>query len=274
LGHNRCGAPFTHVLMPLKRLVAVEFVRRILTWSRPFEGYAEDGAGQKFHVCVKPVLHARPETGPTLGAEVLAAHIAASIDVPSPEAVLVEIEDGFVAATGGELADVTPGLAFGTIWEEGSFPVAKSPADLARVSNPESVAGVTVLDSLLRNTDRHAQNALLVAEGDTGSSFRLVFIDNALSQGIGGAVITGIVICVPRDGLETVVLRQEEFNPYLLGAEGLDLSGVQAEARSVGAYGWGLDGAYADAVFNYLQAAIKEIRPAILSGLSAFPNCR
>lgn len=90
----------------------------------------------------------------------IAARIAASIEVPSPKPVLIQIDEDFIAAAGGELADINPGLAFGTVWEEDSFPVARAVGALAQVSNPESVAGVTVLDSLLRNTDRHAENAL------------------------------------------------------------------------------------------------------------------
>jgi hypothetical protein len=207
---------------------------------------------------------------------VIAAHVAASIDVPSPEPVLIQIEDDFITAAGGELADIAPGLAFGTVWEEDSFPVARAVGALAQVSNPESVAGVTVLDSLIRNTDRHAENALLVALGESGSQFRLVFIDNALSQGVGAGAASGaaLTICVPTGELAAIVRRPEEFYPYLLQAEGLNLPGIEAQAISATTYGWGLDGAYPASVCSYLQAATKEIRPVVLSGLSSFPNCR
>jgi hypothetical protein len=260
--------------MPLDRLVAVEFVRRFTTASRPFEGYGEDAQGHRLHLCVKPLLVGRPETGRTLAAEVIGAHIASEIGVPVPETVLVEVDQSFIAATGGELNDVTPGLAFGSVWVDSSFPAAQGASSLAQVVNPEAIAGVAVLDSLLGNTDRHADNVLMAPAPGHRARFRLVFIDNAFSQGIMAVGAGAPALRVPHMPLAAIVTDQQWFNPYLLGVEGLSLSSLAALAAEVCRCGWGLDPDFPDLVVRHIQAGAAQIRPLILSGLTQFPNCR
>jgi HipA-like protein len=261
--------------MPLDRLVAVQYVRRFTTASRPFEGYAEDANGVRRHVCIKPLLRGSPHSGSTLAAEVLGAHIAAEIGVPVPVPVLVEVEQGFIVAAGGALSDVEPGLAFGSTWVEASFPAAQGATTLSQmVVNPESVSGVTVLDTLTRNTDRHLENALLVPASGRPPRFRLVFIDNAFGHGFSGSSATPLALCVPQPPLAALIIDQQTFNPFLLAVEGLSIDLLRARADEIGACGWGLPANFSDIVVQHVQWAAPQIRPLILSGLPQFPNCR
>jgi hypothetical protein len=261
--------------MPLDRLVAVQYVRRFTTASKPFEGYAEDAQGVRHHVCIKPLLLGSPHSGATLAAEVLGAHIAVEIGVPVPEPVLVEIEQGFIVAAGGALGDVEAGVAFGSTWVEASFPAAQGATALSQmVVNPEAVSGVTVLDTLSRNSDRHLENALLLPATNRPARFRLVFIDNAFGHGFSGSSAAPLTLYVPHGPLATLVTDQQSFNPYLLGAEGLNIGLLRARADEIGMCGWRLPANFPDTVIQYVQWAAPQIRPLILSGLGQFPNCR
>ena len=166
--------------MGIPRLIASGFERRIETASRPFTGLATGLDGNARRVCVKPMLTGRPNWGLTLAAEIVGAAVAGLLEVPVPKVALVSIDADFIQAAGGQLSDVESGWAVASEWVENAVPAAGIQHLAARIVNRDSIAGVTVLDTLLQNTDRHPGNVLLAAvDVRPNADLRLSFIDNA-----------------------------------------------------------------------------------------------
>lgn len=211
-------------------LRAVHFERRLPSSSRPFEGRAVDAAGHEYHLCVKPQIREKRELCASLLAEWCGYTLARQIGLPVPRHFLVEISQGFIDSTAGALGDVAPGLAFGSEWQENSFPaIGLTPAD---VSNPESMAGACVLDTLQFNWDRHSDNILEVAPSPgSGGRSRLCYIDH-----IGPPDFDNYDKRLPtraqiprEENLRRMVRNDEDFQPFLFSAEALDLRRLAAE---------------------------------------------
>ncbi len=251
--------------MPLERLVAVQYVRRFQTSSHGFEAHAEDGKGVSHRVFIKPLLTGRPTTGCKLAAEVIGAHIASELEVPTPDLVIVDIEPGFLAAAGAGLDGVLPGIALGSRWVEACFPPLGGPL-LNRVTNPESVAGVTVLDTLIRNTDRHSRNFLLAPAAEGVLAFRLIYGDNQ------GFLVGETAPCIPQSPLAELVVDRRWFTPYFERAERLNGRFLEQRLKEMSAYGWDLGEDFPNVVTNCVKAAASQIGPLVSSGFHQFPN--
>lgn len=259
--------------MPLPRLTITGYARRFSTASRPFEGAAEDSSGREYHLCVKPLLRGVANCGVQLAAEVVGVILARRIGLSVPDGFLVEVGSDFIAATGGALSDVKPGIAFGSAWMEQSFPWSKRPAGSTdAVNNPETVAGVTVLDTLVQNDDRHHENVLL-APILTGANpqWRLGYIDNAYSWRVGA----GVALQEPKDAaLRELVTDQEQFGAYLFEAEAFDGAALESLVLKLQAIGWALDANHHSITADRVREAAKVVRALVFADvLKHFPNC-
>ncbi len=260
----------------LREVTAFEYLRRFTTASRPFEGYARADDGEQIRLCIKPVLMDRPESSLHMLTEVVGSVVATLLNVPVPEEFLVRIPKSFLAAAGSALTDVQPGWGFGSKWVERAFPAAGNLSEPGAIANPESVAGVTVLDTLLQNGDRHGTNVLLCPSVDDVDAFELVYIDNA--HGFNAAAPNSdaaLSLKVPTDpGLCELVTSQDMFMAYLVAAEGLPGSVAAAAVTRAKALGWAVPNGYASHVESHLAKASAQIRSLVMSGLPAFSRCR
>lgn len=270
-GH--CALPFPE---DLREVTVTEFKRTLGTASHPFEALGRDPTGSDVHMCVKPILHSRPDSVLHVMSELVAAGAAAALGVPVPEPLLVRIPDAFLAAAGSALADVSKGWTFGNVWVEQALPAAGGMIAPPSIRNPESVAGVTVLDTLMENGDRHGGNILLQPEPNEPGHFRLWYIDNAyaFNQGAAGAN-RPLTIRVPQaDALRALVTSQDMFMPYLVQAEGLSVAPFETLARrALTDLQWALPGDYAAMLTSHFRLAGEQIREVVMNGLASFPNC-
>jgi hypothetical protein len=263
------------------RVTALEHVMTATT-ARPFKARGVDDAGREAVLCVKPLVPSVGADGLMAAAELLGGVIGREIGVSVAEVGLAWLSSGFLASAGPTLNHVEPGWAVATRWVEASFSAAGMAQHSVVVVNPDSVAGVTVLDTLLSNPDR-ANNVLLESVGGGGTrSFALRYIDHG--WGLGGCDPTSLlsagadedaVTCLAPDddALCALVRSQESFLPYLLAAEALPLDLIDGVAASVPALGWDVGNDYARRVRTHLSAAISHVRPVVMRSLSRFPNC-
>lgn len=211
----------------------MQFERRFRTFARPFEGRAVDDTGREYHLCVKPQIRGAPDLNIALFAEWCGYALARHLAVPVPNRYLVRITPEFLASAPGELGDVLPGLAFGSEWQEKSTPATFFTPPPAEVSNPESIAGVCVLDTLQQNGDRHCDNVLFVPVANgVRAQYRLCYIDNGWLPLIGDLFHDHrpFKARVPDDeALRTLVQAEKEFNPFFFSAEALNVRQLTAE---------------------------------------------
>lgn len=212
-------------------LELVEFERRIRSSSRPFVGWAENESGQTYHLCIKPKIRGSRDLHTVLFAEWCGYTLAGELGLPVPNHYLIDVTPEFIESAAGELDDVVPGPAFGSEWQDQAFPaLALAPAD---VSNPQSMAGVCILDTLQFNWDRHSDNVLEVRPGPgSRAPSKLCYIDNGCPPQIGNPYDPQLPIQaqIPREaGLTGMVRTELDFLPYLFSAEALDLRGLAEE---------------------------------------------
>lgn len=203
----------------------VEFVRILRRINSTFEAFARDASGAVVHVCVKPQLYSRPEeTGERLIGEWLGYRIAEIIGLPVPRLLKINLTLDFISSAGPQLRDVIPGVALATEWQEHAFEYPFFPTRSA-VRNAETVAGVTVLDTIQHNGDRREDNVLALPDlTSSGAKFFLAYIDNGW---LVWARFKDKLKVLPAKlpltaALRSMVADEEEFGPYLLMAEGLD----------------------------------------------------
>ncbi|GIW56652.1 MAG: hypothetical protein KatS3mg082_3056 [Nitrospiraceae bacterium] len=256
-----------------RRVTLGEYVRRLPTASAPFEAYARAGDGEAVHVCVKPILKGRPETVMHVVSEIVAAAIARRLGVPVPEPFFVDVPPELLAASGSELADVEPGCAYGSKWVEGALPLVNLNPSV--ISNPDSVAGVTVLDTLIGNGDRHSENVLLHPDPQQAGRSKLIYIDNAYAHVGVSEASSALTLRAPRDlRLRELVTSQEMFMPYLVAAEGLAVSELVDVLDHVIKLGLAPPDGYAERLVAHLENAIRCIRSVVMDGIAQFPLCQ
>lgn len=252
------------------------------TSAKPFKARGVDDVGREAVLCVKPLVPTIGADGLMAAAELLGGVIGRDMGVPVAEVGLAWLSSGFLASAGPTLDHVPPGWAVATRWVEVSFSAAGMAQHSIVVVNPDSVAGVTVLDTLLGNPDR-ANNVLLESVAGGGRrSFALRYIDHG--WGLGGCDPTSLLLAeapedavpclVPDDdALCALVRSQESFLPYLLAAEALPLDLIDGVATSLPALGWEVGNDYAGRVRTHLSTAMRHVRPVVMRSLSRFPNC-
>lgn len=114
--------------------------------------------------------------------EIIAAHIAVKLQVPTPETAIVEVERAFLDAN-PNLATrysrpVTEGPHFGSMIERGAFENPPS-ALISTVTNKEDFPGVVTFDVLTNNTDRgNAGNFLIVPREGDPKQTRFLSVDH------------------------------------------------------------------------------------------------
>lgn len=249
-------------------LEVVQFERRFRTFARPFEGRAVDPAGREYHVCIKPQIRGALGLNIALFAEWCGYVLAERLGVPVPRHHLIRITQEFVDSTGGELGDVRAGLAFGSEWQEDSSPATLFVPAPRETSNPESVAGVSVLDTLQQNTDRHSDNVLVVPVSPGGvGKYRLCYIDNGWLPLIGDwyADHLGFRSCVPADEeVRRVVQTVEDFTVFVFAAETLDVRRLAADLLTAPYQEWDVSRG------RVLRTAVRALRRgAVLRSLLA-----
>jgi hypothetical protein len=209
----------------MESLIPTEFVRVIVRGNLTFEAYARDSLGKTLHLCVKPqILSRAEESGGRLLGEWLGYKIAESINLPTPPYGLINLTREFLDSTGGQLADARAGTAFWCEWQEGKFEFPFMPSRSA-IANPESVAGVTVLDTVQFNNDRREDNLLVLPDFDaSGEKFLLMYIDNGwLAWGQFRQSGTLPAAMLPQSyAMRSIVQNELEFGSYFVMVEGLD----------------------------------------------------
>lgn len=106
-------------------------------------------AGSAFVKCL-----GNPEGPHALACEWLGTRVAELMGIPTLDFAVLTLTDEDTPFTGGR---EEPGPAFATRAEDG-FPWAGDEATLQNLSNPEDVPKLVVLDTYLRNWDRHSPN--------------------------------------------------------------------------------------------------------------------
>lgn len=256
-------------------LVPTEFLRVLVRGNMTFEAHAKNDSGRTLHVCVKPQLRSRlEETGGRLLGEWLGYKIAEVLRLPVPPFGLIQISEEFLNSTGGQLADVRTGLAFWCEWQEGKFEFPFLPPASAIV-NPESVAGVTVLDTVQFNNDRREDNLLILPDFRAGGEkFSLMYIDN-------GWLVWGPIkrsgrlplAMIPQSHALRVLVRDElQFGAYFVMAEGLDREMLAAHLELAPVQQWASPDIPPrdvpdEAVWRGLQ-----VRSVVMQALERFPS--
>jgi hypothetical protein len=258
-----------------------EYVRRLQTTSRPFEAIGVDEAGGSMRMCVKPRLTSLTSSTAMNAADLLGGVVGARLGVPVAEMGLAFVSEPFIAAVKPALDDVIPGWAVASRWIGKSFGLAHlGSSSSLRVSNPDSVAGVTVLDTMLQNNDRDDFNVLLEPGATRGARFRLRYIDQGWGMGAfqqllsAGSPVSALNCYAPEsDGLRELIEDQSVFLPYLFAAEALLASEIGGIAAGMISLGWELDQTYPDRVAEHLTVAVRHLRTVVLTSLSLFPRC-
>jgi hypothetical protein len=244
------------------------------------EAVGADKDGNRVRICVKPQLTDLSSSVFMNVAELLGGVIGSQLGIPVAEVGLAFISDAFVASVRPTLNNVVPGWAVASRWIERSLPcVTASPS--RRFTNPESVAGVTVLDTMLQNEDRADNNVLLEPAQGNRRSFTIRYIDHGWGLGgvthllSAGSDITSVTCCTPENsGLRALVTDQATFMPYLLAAEGLRPEEIATLALELLSLGWNVDRNYPSRVEEHLVAVVRHLRTVVLGNLSLFPRCR
>ena len=203
------------------------------------------------------------------------------LGVPVAEMGLVLVGEAFIASVKPALDGVISGWAVASRWIDRSFGLVSLGSAILRVTNPESVAGVTVLDTVLQNDDRDDFNVLLEPLSRSRGSFSVRYIDHGRSLGAfhpllsAGSPVSALTCFAPEnDDLRALVTDQSVFMPYLLAAEGLRSPEIGGVAAGMLSLGWDLDPTYPNRVVEHVLVAGRHIRQAVLDSLSLFPRCR
>ena len=267
----------------LPRWTVTEYVRRLETTSKPFVAVGVDKLGASLRMCVKPRLTSLTSSTDMNAADLLGGVIGVRLGVPVAEMGLAFVSEAFIAAVKPALDDVIPGWAVASRWINRSFGLAHlGSSSSLRVSNPDSVAGVTVLDTMLQNNDRHDGNVLLEPGATRGARFRLRYIDQGWGMGAfgshqllsAGSPVSALNCYAPEsDGLRELIEDQSVLLPYLFAAEGLLASEIGGIAAGMISLGWELDQTYPDRVAEHLTVAGRHARTVVLNSLSLFPRC-
>lgn len=276
------GAPVLPAFpIPIHLWTVTEFEHRITSsLVQPFAARGIDSEGRVVSLCVKPLVPGRGADGYMAAAELLGAVIGSILGVPVAEPGLAWVSPAFLASVAPALHDVIAGWAVATRWVPQAFSAAGMDQRTMVVVNAESVAGVTVLDTLIDNHDR-AGNILLQPMESSPREFALRYIDHGLGLGgsaqslLGPSASEADIQCrAPEDdAICALVDRQESFFPYLVAAEALPLTTLRKFVDTAQAIGWGLPSSYGQDVIAHLNAASRHVRSVVLRSLSLFPKC-
>lgn len=173
---------------------------------------------------VKPQRAAPDSTAEHLFSEWCGYTIAAALGVPVPEAWIVEIPEDLLSPLGSRASDIIPGAAFATEDLRPSFQCgAFGFPPVARIRNSDSLAGMVVLDTLMRNNDRSDDVLAVPAMGMV--NFDLRYIDNTWVAYGRERRVDQLVACFPGSHALMDLLRESglaSLPPYALAARGLD----------------------------------------------------
>lgn len=219
---------------PSRRPVVVEVRGRYRSYYRPLDAEARWPDGSRKRVVVKTqVNHPIPITPAHLFSEWCGYAVAHLLGVPTPPAYIVDLPADSLIPLGSDASDIVPGLAFATENQLQSvdcgvfgFPKAAS------IRNVESVAGMLVLDTLMRNRDRNDDVLAVPIEHTT--KWELRYIDNGwvvyfrepAPERIEGEFPTSLP-------LRRLLHRLEALPPYLLDAASLDIDHLEREFQAV-----------------------------------------
>jgi hypothetical protein len=214
-------------------------------------------------------------------ADLIGGVAGALLGIPVAEMGLALVSEPFIASVKPALDDVIPGWAVASRWIDRSFGLVGLGSATLRVTNPESVAGVSVLDTVLQNDDRDDFNVLLEPLANSRGTFSVRYIDHGRSLGVfhpllsAGSPVSALTRFAPEnDDLRALVTDQSVFMPYLLAAEGLRSPVLGGIAAGMISLGWDLDPKYPERVVEHVVVAGRHIREAVLDSLSLFPRCR
>lgn len=256
----------------LDSVIAVRFDRRMgngKTW--PCQLSCQKADGEEVEVIAKFSAGCERQVG-GLVAEAIAAMLAADLDLPVPEPMLVEFDAEFVEliklrdAALAELASRSCPVAFGSNKLPSGF--ALLPRDKAIPQTLRSqAADIFAFDALIQNPDRRPENPNCLLDGRNFAIFdhELAFI----TQGIIGwrppweaGALDGMKDANRHAFYSGLQGTTPDYN-RLMGAWRAISDARLNEYRQALPLAWSNDGGVADATLGYLSSVRDNIGPAL-----------
>ena len=209
--------------------------------------------------------------------EMVVNELATLLKLPSPEGVVANLSDEFIAAANIGTLDgmmIESGKHFGIEYKENFY---KNPPKslFNKVKNNNTFAGVLILDIWTNNNDRNNDgNYLILDEKEEGYSFCIIDHGHCFGQPQWTENITDNVGKWDKNYIPELVediTNMESFDPYLQRLHNIEDKIIEDIVNNIPTV-WDISKNEKNALINYLSAQRNKVEEILELNKTIFPN--